>query len=505
MGNKYGPRIIDDGLVFCLDAAGGNKTYPIDGLDVEYLIVAGGGGGGGVMGGGGGAGGLLNGTHTAILANGTYAVVVGAGGAGGTGWNTSSQDGKVGGDSSVFSITSSGGGGGVHHAGATSATNRNGGSGGGGALPYSGVGGTGISGQGNNGGNNGDGSFGAGGGGAGSVGGNKNGLYGGNGGLGKYFGNKFGNAGYNGWFADGGSGGVRSYGGPIDAGVATNGGGNGTRTTTVAGNGSTNTGSGGGGGGYSASSNNRIGGNGGSGIVLIRYSGPPRAKGGDSIISHNGYTIHVFNSSGNFIVGETVSDLSRTKTYATLTNMDSGDYTIGAYWSFDGSNQRLLVPHNSSQPYDLTYETVIFLNTLPCTTPGSAGCYRSIWQKSIDWNGNTGISLQFIYGFLRFSYGETWGASAYYNQSNFQANKYYHIVGTSSSTSSGTTKLYVNGALVKTGTGGTPTTTNPLWIGYGSSGGGINGRIPLFKSYSIELSQEQILNNFNAVRGRYGI
>ena len=343
MGNKYGPRIIDDGLVFCLDAAGGNKTFPVDGLNVEYLIVAGGGGGGGVMGGGGGAGGLLNGTHTAILANGTYAVVVGAGGAGGTGWNTSSQDGKVGGDSSVFSITSSGGGGGVHHAGATSATNRNGGSGGGGALPYSGVGGTGISGQGNNGGNNGDGSFGAGGGGAGSVGGNKNGLYGGNGGLGKYFGNKFGNAGYNGWFADGGSGGVRSYGGPIDAGVATNGGGNGTRTTTVAGNGSTNTGSGGGGGGYSASSNNRIGGNGGYGIVIIRYKGPQRATGGDSIFEHNGFTVHVFNSSGNFVVGEIIGGMSTNRRTLSLNNMNRTNRKTErkGSWSFDGSNEYL--------------------------------------------------------------------------------------------------------------------------------------------------------------------
>ena len=47
MGNKYGPRIIDDGLVFCLDAAGGNKTFPVDGLNVEYLVISAGGAGGG--------------------------------------------------------------------------------------------------------------------------------------------------------------------------------------------------------------------------------------------------------------------------------------------------------------------------------------------------------------------------------------------------------------------------------------------------------------------------
>ena len=506
MGNKYGPRIIDDGLVFCLDAAGGNKTFPVDGLNVEYLVISAGGAGGG-GGGGGGAGGWILGSTQTTIASGTYPIVIGAGG---TGYSSNSPgtDGAI---SSAFGVIPSGGGGG----GAMYGDNaRDGGSGGGGNLQS--AGGESVAGQGNNGG---DGAqyttsgwnVGGGGGGAGTVGmaahvrgTNKAGS----GGTGKYFGDKFSNnIGESGWLSGGGGGGCQAgiqNGGLAGLGGGGHGGGNGSYSFRASGqDGDANSG---GGGGASNEGGQVFGkaGNGGSGIVLIRYSGPPRAKGGDSIISHNGYTIHVFNSSGNFIVGETVSDLSRTKTYATLTNMDSGDYTIGAYWSFDGSNQRLLVPHNSSQPYDLTYETVIFLNTLPCTTPGSAGCYRSIWQKSIDWNGNTGISLQFIYGFLRFSYGETWGASAYYNQSNFQANKYYHIVGTSSSTSSGTTKLYVNGALVKTGTGGTPTTTNPLWIGYGSSGG-INGRIPLFKSYSIELSQEQILNNFNAVRGRYGI
>ena len=43
---KGGPKIVSEGLVFHLDAAGGNKTFPVDGLNVEYLIVAGGGGGG---------------------------------------------------------------------------------------------------------------------------------------------------------------------------------------------------------------------------------------------------------------------------------------------------------------------------------------------------------------------------------------------------------------------------------------------------------------------------
>ena len=69
MANKYGPKINDNGLVFCLDAAS-KKTYPTDGLDIEYLVVSGGGAGGG-GGGGGGAGGWEIGSAITTITTGT--------------------------------------------------------------------------------------------------------------------------------------------------------------------------------------------------------------------------------------------------------------------------------------------------------------------------------------------------------------------------------------------------------------------------------------------------
>jgi hypothetical protein len=109
---------------------------------VAYLVVAGGGGGGE---GGGGAGGYL--TGTLAVTNGTsYAISVGAGGAGGT-YGTNPG---VNGTSSTFaSITTSGGGGG----GSTSSGNGSaGGSGGGGRRDNGGTGGAGTPSQGNSGG-----------------------------------------------------------------------------------------------------------------------------------------------------------------------------------------------------------------------------------------------------------------------------------------------------------------------------------------------------------------
>lgn len=521
MANRYGPKIINDGLVLCIDAAGDNKSYPIDGLDVEYLIVAGGGGGGGVIGGGGGAGGLLYGSTKATIATGTYVVVVGAGGAGGTGWNTSGQDGKVGGDTSALGITANGGGGGDHHGGATSSTIKNGGSGGGGANgSYNG--GTGISGQGNNGGNNGNGDLGAGGGGAGGVGSNAGNPFivnskGGAGGIGRYFGDKFGNTGYDGWFADGGGGGVRSYRGPYIPGVGSNGAGSGgfnSNDANINGNASANTGSGGGGGGYNVSYSSRSAGNGGSGVVLIRYSGPPRAKGGDSIISHNGYTIHVFNSSGNFIVGETAADLSTSKKYGTLTNMSSSDYTSGrsGYFSFDGSNQHISAGSGNSQisfgqSQSFTIEMVFSVNDY-------TAAQFLINRGSAPGSSNTDYTLliessRLIFGIGASQYTNSW-AGGQTTAFNFN-NTIMYLCGTvdSTGTHTGTKTLYKNGQQLTQVEYVNKTAATTVATGIGASTVHsiyyFDGSIYLTKMYNRALSSKEVLDNFNAIRGRYGL
>ncbi len=244
---------------------------------VEYLVIAGGGGSGsgGVNGGGGGgAGGYKNGTGFNVTAQ-SYSIIVGNGGAAGSG---DSARGLNGYDSTFSSITSTGGGGG----GARVTLNQglNGGSGGGaGANPDVNTndnGGTASpAGQGNNGG------IGyrfdddpnpiywwsGGGGGAGSVAGaGSSGTYGiggtgGNGLTSSITGSSITRAG------GGGGGGGESNG------VGGSGGGGGYATSGTA-----NTGGGGG----------THGGNGGSGIVIIRYLTPNVTDYKISIVKSNG-------------------------------------------------------------------------------------------------------------------------------------------------------------------------------------------------------------------------
>jgi hypothetical protein len=284
---------------FCVSNAGN----PAGSDTVDYLVVAGGGGGGGSCNtvGAGGAGGFRIGAITvpgcapALVAPGgipvsiqAYPVTVGAGGVGGSTPTNPPAAGTLGSNSIFSTITSAGGGGGGggNPAGPCGAY-KNGGSGGGGADTS--LGGTGNTppvspSQGNDGG---DGTppgsrapsyGGGGGGGAGSAGVDATNTKAGDGGNGSSVTDIFGAAPKpfyaptNGLYSGGGGGGYLGCSPPATQGLGGPGGGGpsgvGVNSPGIAG--TTNTG-GGGGGAADTGPYNQYGGNGGSGVVLIRY------------------------------------------------------------------------------------------------------------------------------------------------------------------------------------------------------------------------------------------
>jgi len=262
------------------------------------VLVVGGGGGGGSAGSGGGAGGYVY-TPSFSFSTGSYPVVVGAGGTGGTGHGV---PGASGGSSSIATITGQGGGAGIPLADGFAYGTANGtagGSGGGGAIttaaPTS-AGGLGS--QGNNGGAGyaiagwtGGSGGGGGAGSAGTAGGNSSGA--GNGGAG--LANSI--TGTSLFYAAGGGAGEIN-GSFVGTGGSSIGG---SGVLNAAGtNGTANTGSGGGGGSYNGTYFN--GGNGGSGVVIVRYPTGLLTATGGTITTSGGYTIHTFTGSGTFTV-----------------------------------------------------------------------------------------------------------------------------------------------------------------------------------------------------------
>jgi len=259
---------------------------------VDLLVVAGGGGGGSRHGGGGGAGGLIFQQAYSITPGTPVNIKVGKGGQGAPAG--SMTQGTAGENSSFGGIVAIGGGFGT----SASVNGGSGGSGGGGRGNTINLGGSGTPTQGNGGGagtlQNANNFEGIGGGGGGySQSGSKGDITetnrgkGGNGvDLSLYFGTNTGDVG---WFAGGGGAGGLNLGGNGGNG----GGGDGNTNNTI--NGMANTGGGGGAGGHGGPSGsiNYPGGNGGLGVVIVRYLGEPKASGG-IIRSFNGYTIHIF-------------------------------------------------------------------------------------------------------------------------------------------------------------------------------------------------------------------
>lgn len=256
----------------------------------EVLVIGGGGSGGVTNGGGGGAGAVYICEQVLIMKGKAYTVTIGAGGAGST---SSSSNGSATRFGQIYAL---GGGAGDGSIGA--GQTKDGGSGGGGRGEAGTSGGRGLDGRGNPGG-------------AGYVSPRTSAGGGGAGGGGNDGSNGIGGpaitlagyadicaAGVSGKFAGGGGGGTEA----VDRTASGGGGGAGNSGNNSNGVSATaNTGSGGGGGsrGSSSSSGPWAGGNGGSGIVIVRYYGSQVGSGG-TVYQAGGMTYHKFTSSSTY-------------------------------------------------------------------------------------------------------------------------------------------------------------------------------------------------------------
>ena len=497
MGVFGGPNVSEDGLVLALDAAN-PRNFNL--TEVEVLVVGGGGGGsvGTNGGGGGGAGGFRTETAFPITPGVAISVTVGDGGSGSVGRGLGTNGGN-----SVFStITSTGGGRG---GGSGNAQGANGGSGGGGQ--YSGAGGS-----------------------SSPVTSPSQGFAGGSGAL-------FLNRPYE-VDQGGGGGGASQSGadGPGSSGPGGNGGNgstssiSGTLVTYAGGGGgatndTTTTSLGGsGGGGFGASTSTKTGGNGGvnlgggggagnggggnsgaggSGIVIVRYPGSQRATGG-TVTFVAGHTIHTFTTSGTFTpngapgTGTIWTDFSNNGNSGTLVNGVGYSASNGGSLSFDGSNDIITIPSTGIVTNNISVDIWFNVNSAKTYAALLGSNATEKYEMLIKTASNLEISLS---------------PGNYIQHNNILSiNTWTNIV---VSASNGVAwKVYKNGVDL-----GTP----PVIAGtYQISGTGVSnidqgrirndvgsfafsGNIASTKIYNRALTAAEISQNFNALRGRFGI
>ena len=508
MSIKVGNPILTKGLILALDPSS-QSNYALS--SVEVLVVAGGGGGGANHAGGGGAGGLIYNTSYPVVQGTAISVTVGNGGSKSTNYTTTAAgDGQ----NSVFgALTAIGGGGGGNRRDSGTAGlefGRSGGSGGGGGgqgtddTPTN-TGGSGRTGQGNRGGTA---SFhaGAGGGGAGgpgqttsgSLGGSASTCFPGNGGPGLCFTI----SGTPAYYAGGGGGGGYIS-GPF-AGVGGSGiGGNGQIDGSQRVDGTANTGSGGGGANGGGNSN---GGNGGSGIVIVRYPGPQKATGGNTITTIGGYTIHTFTSSGTFTpLTETqlkttfygLQDLSGNYNSVAAVNGPTYSSSNNGIIVLDGTNDYLTTstasPAFAFGTGDFTLELWIYPESFTSTYTHMIALPD---QGTFALKANVTDGQIYFYSPSYTTFGSTSGWTLSLNTWNHVVFKREAFVGyaflnaISRGSKSGFTNNFSSSVLNIHN--GWPNEFTPC-------------RMSMIRIYNRALTDAQILQNYNATKGRFGL
>ncbi len=248
-----------------------------------------------------------------------------------------------------------------------------------------------------------------------------------------------------------------------------------------------------------------------SGIAPFIYFGTPLSGSGDSIgatIDFYGFQLEINSHSTPY----TSSSRSVTQGLIDVTgnstiNLSSVSFNSNAIMTFDGTNDEIAIPYNSSfNTNTFTVESVCKLTTNDNQHRTVASRNASVYSHTNGWwmgtlrngLGNGNNDFRFF----------MWGDSSYvvYNTSNGgNDNLYHHMV---MSCDGVTGFFYVDGVLVYSTTkpsGNLYSSTSDLLAGKSPSGDYWSGDIPQVKFYNRRLTTAEIQNNYNNIKRKYGI
>jgi hypothetical protein len=183
-------------------------------------------------------------------------------------------------------------------------------------------------------------------------------------------------------------------------------------------------------------------------------------------------------------------------------DLSNVSFDSNAQMTWDGTDDQIAVT-GFTQPTDpniYSVEAVVKLYTHnPGTNIGSVivNNYSSLYGWIFYLNG------PLSYLGIRHHDGASGGYDLVYG-TGINLNQFYHIVATDDKT---TVRLYLNGIQVASRASATALNYSgqPTIGQFGGNNAVTNGEIPVVKIYNKALSASEIQQNFNAVRGRYGI
>jgi hypothetical protein len=195
--------------------------------------------------------------------------------------------------------------------------------------------------------------------------------------------------------------------------------------------------------------------------------------------------------------GTTVYNLTGSIT-STLTNGPGFSSVDGGTWTFDGTDDYILVSSNGFGTFNSqTYTVEAWVN------PSSVDTDRVIF--SYDFTSHVqpyyAIQLRIINpGAVFLAWNDGSGYQQLFTSNNVVApNQWYHIVAIYES---GRQQIFVNGILLASSTA-TDTITfynQPVWVGRANYGGYFEGDISVVRYYNKALTADEVLQNYNATK-----
>lgn len=192
-------------------------------------------------------------------------------------------------------------------------------------------------------------------------------------------------------------------------------------------------------------------------------------------------------------------DVSGNQNTNSLINGPTYNSSNGGTLIFDGVNDYSSGTSTSSlYTGDMTAEVWIKVNA------NSADWVRMVGTGGNAGNRTFGLWYATDRRMLWQRYGGVTDPAIYPTTPVLDIGSWYHIVATTSGSSHA---LYLNGVSIGTATAAGPWTASgeAITVGYAGFHAYTNSNIGIVRLYTVGLTATQVLQNFNATRGRYGI
>jgi hypothetical protein len=231
----------------------------------------------------------------------------------------------------------------------------------------------------------------------------------------------------------------------------------------------------------------------------------------NSNIVRNGLVLHLdaANKKSYSGSGNTWFDLSGNGNNAIKNgNAANPTWREQGFWDFPASIVGInggFIINNSDSLYTISNCTVELFFTLESKTVASGDSdWMAIFSKgSTRTNQTPAISIN--QGITNNRYLHIERPSAFNSANNiftdYTGNKWYYVTAVIGTTSFG----YLNSQQVSTSAGGMISNTHPIYLGLDSASEMFKGKLSIVRMYNRNLTAAEILQNFEATRGRYGI